>query len=77
MPSISEMFAVISDAITSFATTLGKAMTSVTALFYTPGVDGATGQFTFLGILTLVALGAGLVYLAFNIIRGLIRHVRG
>lgn len=75
MPTVSDIFGVISEAISSFADTLGKAFSSVTSLFWTSTSDG--GSFTFLGTLTLIALGAGLVYLAFNIIRGLLRRVRG
>lgn len=74
MPSIADMFAVINQAIQSFATTLGQAFTSVTALFWTTGENAGP---TFLGMLTLAVLGAGLIYLAFNLIRGLIRRIRG
>lgn len=75
MPSVSDIFGVISEAISSFANTLGTAFSSITSLFWTSGESG--GSFTLLGTLTLIALGAGLVYLAFNIIRGLLRRVRG
>lgn len=73
MPTIAQMFEVVSDALQSFATTLGSAFTSVTALFW----DSTASAPTFLGMLSLAVLGAGLIYLAFNLIRGLIRRIRG
>lgn len=74
MPSIADMFEVITDALEAFASTLGSAFNSVTSLFWTTGENAGP---TFLGMLSLVVLGAGLIYLAFNLIRGLIRRIRG
>lgn len=73
MPTIAQMFEVVTDALSSFASTLGTAFTSVTALFW----DSTESSPTFLGLLSLAVLGAGLIYLAFNLIRGLIRRIRG
>lgn len=73
MPTISQMFGVVADALQAFATTLGSAFSSVTALFW----DSTASAPTFLGMLSLAVLGAGLIYLAFNLIRGLIRRIRG
>lgn len=75
MPSISEIFAEITSAITSFVGSLGQAMQSVTALFYTPGTGSDPGQFTFLGVLILIGVGAGLVYLCYRVIKGLLHRV--
>lgn len=69
---IGEMFSVIGEAITSFASSLASAFTAITTLFYTPGVDNAPGEFTFLGTLALIGVGVGLVYLAYRVIRKLI-----
>lgn len=69
---IGSMFETIGEAITSFGTALANAFTSITTIFYTPGVEGAAGEWTFLGTLSLVAVGVGLVYLAYRVIRRLI-----
>lgn len=65
----SEIFSVIGDAITGFATNLGSAMSDITALFYTPGSGSTPGSFTFLGILCLIGAGCGLLYWAFHLVR--------
>ena len=74
---IAEMFEVIGQAITSFITALGSALSGVTSLFYTPAGTGETsGSFTVLGILMLVAVGVGIVYWAFRLIRSLVQQRR-
>lgn len=69
---IGSMFETIGEAISSFGEALASAFSSITTIFYTPGVDGAAGEWTFLGTLSLVAVGVGLVYLAYRVIRRLI-----
>lgn len=73
---IAEMFEVIGEAITSFITALGSALSGVTSLFYTPGTSNAAGQFTVLGVLMLIAVGVGVVYWAFRLIRSLVQQRR-
>lgn len=71
---IETIFSTITDAVEGMAGALSSAVTSVVSLFWTPGSGSDPGSFTFLGILTLVGLGAGLVYFG---LRFIIRAVRG
>jgi len=71
MPSISEIFNEVTSVITNFIGSLGQAFNSVTALFW----DSTAGAFTFLGVLILIGVGAGLVYLAYRVIKGLMHRV--
>lgn len=66
---IAEIFSTIGDAITAFASSLSKAVTAVAGMFYTTGENGGL---TFLGTLLLIAVGVGVVYWVFRLIRGLI-----
>ena len=72
---ISSMFEVVGQAITAFTTSLASAFSGITQIFYTEGTAGAAGSFTFLGTLLLIAVGVGIVYLAYNVIRALVRRV--
>lgn len=72
---ISSMFEVVAQAITAFTSALGSAFSGISALFYTEGTNGAAGSWTFLGTLLLVAVGVGIVYLCYNVIRALVRRV--
>lgn len=71
---VAEIFETISSAITGFASAVSSAVSSIVAMFWTPAESGTGGDFTFLGTLLLVGLGAGLVYLA---IRLIYRAVKG
>ena len=71
MSIISDIFNAVGQAITGFSTALASSVSSVTAMFYTTGENGGL---TFLGVLLCVAMGVGLVYWAFRVIRGLIRN---
>lgn len=68
---ISDIFSAVGQAITSFSTALASGVNSVTSIFYTTGEGGGL---TFLGVLLTVAMGIGLVYWAFRMIRSLIRN---
>lgn len=68
---VADIFAEISAAITQMLTCLTSSITGVTALFY----DSTAGNMTFLGVLLLIAVGVGIVYWAFNLIKGLVRRV--
>lgn len=70
---VSEIFEVIGDAISGLITDLTSAVTSITAMFYTPGTNGAAGEFTFLGILLLVGAGAGIVFWVVYLIKNAIQ----
>lgn len=67
---ISDIFSAIGDAVTGFSTALASGVNSVTSIFYTTGTDHGL---TFLGVLLVVAMGIGLVYFAFRLIKGLVR----
>lgn len=71
MSIISDIFSAVGQAITGFSTALASSVTSVTSMFYTTGENGGL---TFLGVLLCVAMGVGLVYWAFRVIRSLIRN---
>lgn len=68
---ISDIFSAVGQAITGFSTALASSVSSVTSMFYTSGTDHGL---TFLGVLLCIALGVGLVYWAFRVIRSLIRN---
>lgn len=69
---ISAIFTTISQAVTSFVSALGNAVSGVTSMFWDAEASGG-GQLTVLGTLLLIASGVGLVYFGFRLIRGLIR----
>lgn len=75
MPSIQEMFTQITAGITAFTNSLASAFSGITALFYTPGSGSDPGQWTFLGVLSLVVVSVGIVYLCYRVISSLIRRV--
>lgn len=66
---IAAIFESVGQALTAFTTQLGNAITSVSAMFY-----DSTDGLTFLGVLLTIAMGVGLVYWAFKLIKGLIKH---
>lgn len=68
---VQAIFTEIGNVVTNFATALSSAISSVTSMFYTSGENGGL---TLLGSLLLIAVGCGLIYWAFGLIRGLIRR---
>ena len=66
---IADIFNTITQAISGFASALASGVTSVASMFYTSGENGGL---TFLGTLLLIAVGVGVVYWVFRLIRGLI-----
>lgn len=71
MNIISDIFTAVGQAITAFTTNLSSAVSGITSMFYTSGENGGL---TFLGLLLCIALGVGLVYWAFRLIKSLIKH---
>jgi len=69
---INAIFGAVSDAITQFANCVGSAVSSVTSMFVTE--SGGTYTLTVLGTLLLIAVGAGLVFWAFRLIKGLVKR---
>lgn len=70
---VAQIFQTIGDAITAFATNLASAMTSVVSIFWV--TEGTNQGPTFLGTLLLVAIGVGVVYLAYRLIKGAVKGV--
>lgn len=66
---IADIFSTIGQAITAFANQLSSAVTSVAGMFYDSSENGGL---TFLGTLLLIAVGIGVVYWVFRLIRGLV-----
>lgn len=69
---ISAIFQAVTDAVTSFATSVGSAITSVTSMFITE--SSGTYSLTMLGTLLLIAVGVGLVFWGFRLIKGLVKR---
>lgn len=68
---IADIFETIGQAVSGFATTLSSSVQSITSMFYT---EGENGGLTILGTLVLIAVGVGLVYWAFRLIKGLLHR---
>ena len=73
MPSISDLFAQVTAAISAFLGSLGTAFTSVTQLFWV--TEGTSQGPTFLGLLVLIGVGVGIVYGCYRIIKGLMHRI--
>ena len=72
---VSTFFEYISSVITAFVATLGDAVSGVSALFVTTdSTTHAINGLTFLGELSLIAVGVGLVYFVWRLIASLIRQ---
>lgn len=69
---ISTMFETIGEVITSFATALGDSITNITNIFVTSSGEGVY-ELTLVGTLLLIAVGIGLVYWAFRLVRRLVK----
>lgn len=67
---VTTIFDTVGETVTHFAGTLGNSMTSIAGLFY-----NSTDGLTFLGTLSLIGLGMGLVIGAYHAIKSLmVRH---
>ena len=69
---INVIFGAVTDTISAFAQAVGSAVTSVTSMFITE--SSGTYSLTMLGTLLLIAVGAGLVFWAFKLIKGLVKR---
>lgn len=67
---IESIFGVIGDVITQFANVVSSSVNSVTSMFY----NSTSGEMTVLGTLLLIAVGAGLIFWAFRLIKGLVKR---
>lgn len=70
---ISVIFETITTSVTSFASALGSAFTSITSMFLSSGTGG-TYELTVLGTATLITAGVSLVVFAFTFLYKLIRR---
>lgn len=66
---VSNVFQVIGDVVTSFVNTLISGVNALIPLIY--DTSGTTPQFTFVGTMLLIAVGMGIVYWIFRLLRGL------
>ena len=64
---VTEIFSVISTAVTQFANTLQSGVSALTNIVY----DSTTNQFSFVGTMLLIAVGMAIVYWIFRLLRGL------
>ena len=71
---VSSIFGTIGDVITALITNLTSALNGITALFWVEGTGETAGHLTILGTLAVIAVGAGIVWFVFNLIRGLIQN---
>lgn len=69
---ISAIFGAVGDAITAFAQCIASSVTSVTSMFVAE--SSGTYTLTTLGTLLLIAVGVGLVFWAFRLIKGLVKR---
>lgn len=69
---VAEIFEAVGDAITGFAGAVASSVSSVTSMFITE--SSGTYALTTLGTLLLIAVGVGLVFWAFRLIKGLIKR---
>ena len=69
MEVISAIFTSVGHAITSFSGALASGLTSITSMFY-----DSTNGLTFLGVLLTIAMGVGIVYWGFRLVKSLIKH---
>ena len=72
---VQAIFRTIGDVITNLITNLTSALNGITALFWVEPTGSETaGHLTILGTLAVIAVGAGIVWFVFNLIRGLIQN---
>lgn len=64
---VADIFGVIGDTVTSFVSTLVSGVNGLIPLIY----DTTNNSMTFVGTLLLVAVGMGIVYWIFRLLRGL------
>lgn len=69
---VTDIFGVIADTITQFVNSLVSGVNGLIPLIYTaPTGSQTSGEFTFVGTMLLIAVGMGIVYWIFRLLRGL------
>lgn len=72
---VSQIFQTIGEVISGIITNMTSALEGVTALFWAEPTGSETaGHLTVLGVLSVIAVGAGVVYFMFNLIRSLLQR---
>lgn len=74
---VSAIFETIGEVITGVLANLTNALSGITELFWVAGEGSTPGHLTILGLLSVFAVGAGIVYFVFNLIRSLIQRGAG
>lgn len=65
---VTEIMSTISSVVTGLGSAMASGFTSIGGIFW----DGTASKLTLVGILSLVAAGGGLLYFAFNFVKGLL-----
>lgn len=73
MDFVTTLFEALQEIVVSVGSLIGEVFQSVVDLIYTPGVEGASGSLTIVGILLLIASAVSLFFFVLRWIRGLIR----
>lgn len=61
----------ITDWVDAFITLIVDVFTNLTPIFWTPGVSPDPGELTLVGVLALMSVAVGLIYLGLRFIMGL------
>lgn len=70
---VNDIFTEISSVISGWISILADMFQQVVEIFWTSPTEGAGGGLTFIGILTIVSLGIGLVSMGFSYIQRLVK----
>jgi len=73
MGIVSTIFDALSQIITNIVGLMGDLFDGVVEIFYVAGEGSSAGSLTFIGVLSLVAVGLGLFWLGFKFIRSLVK----
>lgn len=68
---VTQAFTIITSAVTSFVGSLSAGVNGLIPLVYDATANNGSGDFTFVGTMLLIAIGCGVVYWCFKLLRGL------
>ena len=68
---VSTIFEVISQTVSNFVATLVSAVNGLLPLIYDSTANSGAGAMTFVGTCLLIAVGIGIVYWCFRLLRGI------
>lgn len=69
---VQAIFETITQVVNGLTSAMSSALTAVGGFFWTANAEGG-GQLTFVGVIAIIALGAGIVYFVIRLILGLLR----